>query len=139
MLQVYLSGRSIELAGVTMSVAEPTVREYRVKVRGVFDPRLYRADQVADLIRAELYTFIAANTRVGWTVYESALRDSAFVPEVRDVRVNFVLPTNGNTFAPDDDGADHAGNLAAADGFTRADIFTCLQDEDNVIITMAEL
>ena len=138
-LQVYLGGRTIALAGVDTTVQEPTIKQYRIKANGVYDPALYSASQVIALMRTALNAFVAENEMVGWTVYESALRDAAYVPELRDVSVTFVRPTNGDAFAQDDAGVDTAGNLAARAGFTAADIYTCQRNEANIILTATEV
>ena len=139
MLQAYLASRENAIAGVTVTVAEPTVQQYRIRAAGRYDPTLYASTEVTALMRTSLQGFIRDNQLVGRTVYESVLIDAARVPELRDVTAQFVRPTSGNTFPDGDDGAIHSGNLVASAQFTAADIYTAALDDTGVQITVAEI
>lgn len=138
-LQTYLNGRSIHIGGVATTVAEPTVKQYRIRATATFDPTLYSREAVTALMRTALNAFVAASERVGWTVYKAVLDDAAYVPELRNVTATFVRPTSGDTFAEGDDGTPVSGDLVAAGSFTAADIYTCAQDETGIQIMVNEL
>lgn len=136
-LTTYFAGRSEHIGGVVITVAQPTVKEYRIQVDAQYDTTRYGGPFVEGRIRESLYQFIRSNQLIARTLYTAALCDAAYTVETLNIPTGqFLIPTTGNTFAEDDDGVPATGDLLARHGFAVSDIYHCLQDEENVLITV---
>ena len=136
-INVYFEGRGSKISGVIITAQDPTVIPYKIVVEGVFDRTLYGEALVESRIRNSLYAYIAEQQRIGNTLYYSGLCDAAKVQEAIDTpTVQYRVPTDGMAFTGNDDLGDAATELTAQDNYTRSDLYYCLQDEDNVLITL---
>ena len=85
--QEYLNARDGVIAGVQITVRQPTEVPYTIRVRVRYDASRENGTALSAVVRSEIYKFLAAQERLGSPVYRSAIYDAAYVSAVERVEV----------------------------------------------------
>lgn len=141
-LNTYFTGRGSVIAGVQVVMQDPTIVPFKIIIAGVFDRGLYGEDVVEQRIRNKVYQFIDDNQFIGNSWEASKLCGAADVAELTNTpTAEYRVPSGydggeASFFRDDSDRGKVAVRLAADDTYTRAHLYHCLKDDDNVIITL---
>ncbi len=83
-----MNARDAVIAGVEVTVGEPTEVPFTISVSATYDAGLTDGGDLASRIRQSIYDYLAASQRIGQPVYRSAIQESAFVEGVYDLAIS---------------------------------------------------
>ncbi len=109
-----LNARDAVIAGVEVTVGEPTEVPYTIAVEATYDAGLTDGGDLSRRIRQSIYDYLAGSQRIGQPVYRSAIQEAAFVAGVYDLAIStperdLAPPTVTIVPAASDPGAGAAG------------------------------